>query len=317
MNTTWVQMTHTTTASASSPHSDGRSLTMLKSPVFNGSYALVYTSDGGIYVRDNVKIDQTGDWHTLNGDLAIGEVISASFDPLSSNYVVGLQDNGVSMHYGSKFASKGNEKDDLGTFHLIKPDDGMYTDVDLLDTNGNGTNSRMYVATQFFSAAGFLMDDAVFITLPNMLQANPMSTFYVVNKYRKRSILVCITSSQSDPEGCYSLTPYSSAITPPPDSKTMLTNRFVDRFAYGGVVDGVVDKDLVFGASKNQILRHSSSLNYTYQYSSISWTKAMDLFLSVTSLALHPLNAKQVVVTCMEPDGVFFSRDFGTKRLYV
>jgi hypothetical protein len=163
------------------------------------------------------------------------------------------------------------------------------------------------------------MDDAVAVTSMNMRKANPMATFYVVNKYRKRSILVCITSSQSDPEGCYSLTPYPStfnhspnAINPPPDSKIMLTNTFVERFAYGGMVDGVVDKDLVFGASRYRILRHSSSLNYTYQYSSISWTKAMDIFLSVTSLALHPLNAKQVVVTCTEPDGVFFSRDFGT-----
>jgi hypothetical protein len=322
-------MTHTSTASGSSPHADSRSLTVINNPLSNGAYALMYTCDGGIFFRNNLLTDKQGDWYSMNGDLTIAEALSISFDPYSSSYVVGMQDNSANIHFGRNFEGISYQKDDDGEFDIFAGGDGGYTDVDTQDTNAAGTASRMYLGTQNFNLHGILPDGAngTIVEHFNMTGVtSPFQPFFYVNKYNKGHLLLCIRSSTVDPEGCYMLQAYSG-ITPPAQSKVALThgpNTFLDRFIYGGVIEGKVDKDLVFGASSMQVMTFQSN-NGTYVYSNAPWKlstnttrpppfnnpKFISLFPRISAVSVNPGNAKEVLVTMSQPDGVYFSRDFG------
>jgi hypothetical protein len=78
-------LTHSSTASNSSPHADSREMT------FDAAGSLIETDDGGIYRRTNAS--GVGDWFSLNGDLLVSEQHDLSFDTLSDITFVGTQDN--------------------------------------------------------------------------------------------------------------------------------------------------------------------------------------------------------------------------------
>ncbi|MEO1528218.1 MAG: GEVED domain-containing protein [Planctomycetota bacterium] len=76
------------TASNSAPHADSREM------VFDANGNLVEVDDGGIYLRTNPR-DNTGDWHSLVGNLAATELHDIAYDTLSNTLIAGLQDNGT------------------------------------------------------------------------------------------------------------------------------------------------------------------------------------------------------------------------------
>ncbi len=75
-------MTNDFTASGTSPHPDSRHLTW---DFTTGS--LLHSNDGGVFVRTHPR-ENTGDWHSLNGDLAIGEFVGADFYGPDNTYAV-------------------------------------------------------------------------------------------------------------------------------------------------------------------------------------------------------------------------------------
>ena len=92
----WAHLTHSPTAavpgggtaSNSSPHADSRDMT------FDAAGNLIEVDDGGVYRRTSPR-DNTGDWVSINGDLATTELHAVSYDPFADVLIGGAQDTGV------------------------------------------------------------------------------------------------------------------------------------------------------------------------------------------------------------------------------
>ncbi len=76
-------------ADANTVHADTRAL------AFDSSGRLLFSSDGGIYVRNNPQ--SSGTWQGLNGNLSAFEPYMVTFDANSKRAAVAAQDNGVSL----------------------------------------------------------------------------------------------------------------------------------------------------------------------------------------------------------------------------
>ena len=92
----WAHLTHSSslgaegggTASNSSPHADSREM------AFDAAGNLIETDDGGIYKRTLPQSD-TGDWFSLNGDIAVTEHHNGAYDRFAEVHFSGNQDNGT------------------------------------------------------------------------------------------------------------------------------------------------------------------------------------------------------------------------------
>ncbi len=125
----WTALTHTGTTSLSSPHADSRH--------FAWDYAtgnLVHTNDGGVYIRTNPKTI-SGDWFAMNGNLAAGELLSASYHSPTPAIVTGAQDNGAFFSLAKSGAAY--------TGKVFISGDGGYTGI---DTSGS-TPKFVYFVT--------------------------------------------------------------------------------------------------------------------------------------------------------------------------
>jgi len=76
------------TASSSAPHADSRDM------AFDSNGALIESDDGGVY-RHSAPATTTGDWASVNGDLAVSEQHDALYDTISDIAVSGNQDVGT------------------------------------------------------------------------------------------------------------------------------------------------------------------------------------------------------------------------------
>lgn len=94
----WAHLTHSSslgaagggTASNSSPHADSREM------AFDADGNLLETDDGGIYRRTSPRSD-TGDWFSVNGDLAVKEIHNGAYDNFTNTHFSGNQDNGTTF----------------------------------------------------------------------------------------------------------------------------------------------------------------------------------------------------------------------------
>ncbi len=86
----WTPLTHSGTASNSSPHADSREMT------FDANGALIETDDGGIYRRTQPR-SPSGDWVSINGDLQSTEYHGIAYDAVSDIVIGGSQDVGTSQ----------------------------------------------------------------------------------------------------------------------------------------------------------------------------------------------------------------------------
>ncbi len=84
----WTALTHSGTASNSSPHADSRDM------VFTAGGDLIETDDGGIYRRTS-PTSATGDWFSLNNNLQVTEHHDSAYDSLNDILIVGNQDVGT------------------------------------------------------------------------------------------------------------------------------------------------------------------------------------------------------------------------------
>ncbi len=85
----WTSLTHSGTASNSSPHADSRVL------VFDSTGRLWEGDDGGIYERTSPRTT-TGDWIDKNGDIQVTEQHNTGYDALNDILINGNQDTGSS-----------------------------------------------------------------------------------------------------------------------------------------------------------------------------------------------------------------------------
>ncbi len=95
----WEHLTHSDsiaaipgggTASGSAPHADSREI------VFDAAGDLIEVDDGGIYRRTNPQ-DNTGDWFSIIGNLAVTEQHDVAYDSLSNIIISGNQDTGTTQ----------------------------------------------------------------------------------------------------------------------------------------------------------------------------------------------------------------------------
>ena len=107
-NSQCTPLTHSGTASNSSPHADSREMT------FDAAGNLIETDDGGIYKRLNPR-STTGDWISIIGDLEVSEQHDLTYDPLAGVVFVGTQDNDDPHQ---------NKKNDRNWFVLLSGDGG-------------------------------------------------------------------------------------------------------------------------------------------------------------------------------------------------
>ncbi len=85
----WTPLTHSGTASFSSPHADSRDM------AFAADGNLLETDDGGIYRRTSPR-STSGDWFSLNSNLQVTEAHDTAYDSLADIVITGNQDTGTS-----------------------------------------------------------------------------------------------------------------------------------------------------------------------------------------------------------------------------
>lgn len=127
--TTWEPLTHSGTLSNSSPHADSRSI------FIDSTGRLIQTDDGGIYARNNPQ--GKGDWTSMNGNIAVSEVDSASWNPLANRAISGMQDNGSAYQITAG-----------GTWGSINGGDGGTNAINYKTYASSGT-AVIYASTQF------------------------------------------------------------------------------------------------------------------------------------------------------------------------
>jgi len=137
----WTPLTHVGTASNSSPHADSREM------AFDADGVLIEVDDGGIYRRTSPQ-DDTGDWFSINGDMASTEYHGIAYDSLSDIIIGGAQDVGTTEQLVP----------DGATFRSVSTADGGDVAVDNIFS---GTQSIRY--SSFQNLGGFrrrIMDPA-------------------------------------------------------------------------------------------------------------------------------------------------------------
>ena len=128
----WTPLTHSGTASSSSPHADSREMT------FDAAGNLIETDDGGIYKRTSPRTS-TGDWFSLIGDLQTTEYHGVNYDTNADIVFGGAQDTGTTEQLVT----------DMPDFFSTSTADGGDTAVDVLSAAGF---SDRYSSFQFLGS---------------------------------------------------------------------------------------------------------------------------------------------------------------------
>ncbi|MFK8016896.1 MAG: thrombospondin type 3 repeat-containing protein [Gammaproteobacteria bacterium] len=132
----WAPLTHSGTASSSSPHADSRDLAL------DANGDLIETDDGGVYRRTQPK-SVDGDWFSLNGtgSLQVTEAHNMAFDSNAGVLLTGNQDTGTTNQ---------SAPSSLSWFALQNGDGGdVAVDTQTLDAQDQ---SIRYSSFQFLSA---------------------------------------------------------------------------------------------------------------------------------------------------------------------
>ena len=299
----WTSLTHTGTAHRSAPHADSRSLTW-DPTLGGGAGGLLYTCDGGVYARTRPR-DNTGDWFALNGDLAISEYYSASYDPRSGVLVAGAQDNGCFM---SALNSKVSSTSDYGALSgsLAITGDGGYTLAD-------SARDRFYLTSRFlefiisvvnsagtiqyeFRRSGTLIEKIDGPWFPQLVLNAAVPDSSTVGR-----VLTCVSAPNP---GCYELI----TLGPGQDSVKTVTTSFYDVFVYGGVRNGVADESVFLGVSSVAVFARTSSSSPLPKPidTPFAWGQCL-------ALEANPVDYFEALLVCSNLflSSVYLTRDFG------
>ena len=272
------------------PHSDSRGLAW---DFQTGD--LLLACDGGVYKRTAPQTN-TGDWFSINGNLAVSEFISAAYHLASDILVVGAQDNQGALSYPPH-----NVVTDRGTGYsskLFASGDGGFTHVDnshsfprfymtAQNLGGYGYTTPATIASQLGTEAQNTM---ITTTLPASLSTNPqpMQPFTGVNAVNSARTLVCTSAPDT---ACYDVV-YQTETTNM--AVTKIASAYYEAYAYGGTTGGVADADVVFAVSgTGYFTRNKNNLpNGLTTTTGITWSAGC------FSVSMHPTNYQEVMFTC-------------------
>ena len=238
----WEHMTHSNaivgipgggTASNSAGHADSRDI------AFDALGNMIEGDDGGVYLRTN-PADNTGDWFSLNGNLAVAELHNAAYDTLTDTFMGAAQDTGTPAQVlpGSPLAVE-----------LATADGG----VAIVDNSLPGL-SRRYRSFQrlgnfnvdTFDAAGQLVNtDPLFGTLAAFV---PVVAVNTVDPTRM------MFGYEGGPLGAAEVLNDGD-----PFSSFLVTSDLVYEIVAGGIVAGLPDPEVAWVADVNGILYRDST----------------------------------------------------------
>ncbi len=179
------------TANDTGPHADSRDMAFL------ADGTLVEVDDGGIYRRTSPR-DNTGDWFSLIGDLAVTEMHDVAYDSVSNTLIGGAQDNGTSQQLapGSQtwtgvFGGDGGDVlvDDQSlaaqgqSIHYVSAQNLQGFNRETYDANGNPVaGSQTFIDTSAVIDPQFLTPIALNNVNPTRLIIGGFDTVYEYNQ---------------------------------------------------------------------------------------------------------------------------------------
>ena len=114
---------NTSTVNNSAPHADSREI------AFDANGDMIEVDDGGIYRRTSPRVDNVGDWFSLNGNLSTTEFHSVDWDQNSNIIFGGTQDVGTPEQTATG----------SGVYRTVSQGDGGNV---ASHDNGDGTSTR-------------------------------------------------------------------------------------------------------------------------------------------------------------------------------
>jgi hypothetical protein len=298
----WTPLTHSGTTSNSAPHADARG--------FAYDYAsgnLVHTNDGGIYIKTLPRstVEPKGDWFSVNGNLALAELLSASFHSPTNTLVMGAQDNGAIVTQPSETRGDGSTSG-----KVFMSGDGGYTYIDTT----NPTAPRFFMTTQNLYGLSYALPTSI-ATCNNWYSACGTSNWYAFNASHPLGqnptpfqpylaqhatmsslVMVCISTPVA---ACYNMTF--------PSSFVQLTSRSLDAYAFGGVAaNEVPDANVIMGVRFNELYtRNTASAPNGVWATGKPWQVC-------ATLAINPRDFNQALWSC--DSLVYYTANFGSSH---
>lgn len=286
----WQPLTLMGTKSRSAPHADGRSLVW--DPITGG---LFYTCDGGVYFRSEPR-GNSGDWFERNGDLAISEYYSASYNTLTGVVVAGAQDNGSFLsNLESRLSFVPQMGDLFGS--VISLGDGAATWIDL--ESGIMLSSSQHLGLYSLSST---LTPFKRISFAGTALENNQAPFFpkIVSNAVSSNTPMFMTCISSPISGCFTVD-LSNMVAP--DVKRAIPE-FHDSVVFGGVKDSMPDANVILAVSQTDVTVRSSLMNLTSR-TPPNWGVCADL-------AANPTNYFEAIAVCSTLTGskVWLTSDF-------
>src|SRR5262249_47605978 len=262
------------TKSNSAPHADSRSM------AFDAAGNLIETDDGGIYRRTNPR-NNSGDWFSMNGNLQVTELHSSAYDTNARIIIGGAQDNGAAQQPGTGSAN----------WAQLFQGDGAVVATRPSGTAGIWVRYSSYVnlgeprLRQTYDASNVLQSDQRFaLTVHSAQPMNPGCNAPL----RTNAVDPCRVLF-----GCFNgiYESLDQGDTVSQISTSLVVNDDVDHvaMAYGGVIGGVENPDLIIVGSGNELWTRTAPAPAPFARNS-----AYPGSLNVNGLAVDPSNAKTI-----------------------
>ncbi|HQU42081.1 MAG TPA: hypothetical protein PK867_04680, partial [Pirellulales bacterium] len=300
----WTPITNDATAGDTGPHADSRHM------AFDDGGNLLEVDDGGIYALTNPSItsptDKAGDWYYQGGNLQVSESHNVAYDTLTGTLLAGNQDTGTPEQ--TTPATPGNlvwtenlqgDGGDVAVDNSSPTQSIRYTSADL-STNMFGYYDDLTAST--YNAAGTLIGQtfpSLYVPASNkylgQLDNFPFVVPIVLDAVDPTRMVIPgldfvweSMSTPTDPNGGGGndfAQVFTSTFTFP------LTNNFLTGapVAYGGMLNGVPNPDVLWVGSQAQVLLRTSSGGFLNATNYAGGT--------VTALAINPNDWQEAVVT--------------------
>jgi hypothetical protein len=302
----WAPLTHTGTASGSSPHGDSRAL------VFDARTGrLVHTNDGGVYVRTQPR-SAAGDWLALNGDLCNSEMVSASVDARTGAVVAGLHDNGGFVASSSTRVDAADYQSGFLSGAQVSPGDGGFTvanaDSGTLIVTTQGL-SRMF-ATNADGAGLYPFFQTTFASM------NPFYPVLLANAVDPQTMMTCIRRPVMT-AGCFTIQ-LRTVARPVQPQPTKFSAEYWSAFAFGGRRGGAADASVFLGINNATVYTESKSGGKVAVAAPFRWGACDYLSVNPTDyfealMVCHTEGTVPNAIGAVEPgpSSVYATTDFG------
>ncbi|MCI0684277.1 MAG: autotransporter-associated beta strand repeat-containing protein [Gemmataceae bacterium] len=248
----WVHLTHSSshgaagggTASSSAPHADSREM------VFDANGNLIEVDDGGIYRRTNPQ-NNTGDWFSIIGNLQVTEMHDVAYDTLSNIIISGNQDTGTTYQNATASA----------TWLSLHTADGGDVSVDNITLSASNQSIRyssfqnlgFFRRTVWNSSGGLVSQNFPALTVSSgAALARQFKTPVELNSINPQRMIIGGAN--------FPYESLNSGTTIVQLSGTGLAGVSIfGPIAYGGIISGSPNENLLYVGSGNQIFTRTGS----------------------------------------------------------